>query len=197
MTNSLGPRRQWTRRRLLTISTTMMVFASLMLADSAVHAQVPDFALSASPPVLCVNPGIDGASSISLQSVDGFVGTVNLAASVDPPVTISPIPSGETLAAGQTISFNITISTTTSTPLYTYYVRISGISGGIFHETTVQLTVAAGCSVGGVVLPTTGIAPTTSYLVYWLVIAGLVGVVGATLAIRGSSRKPAPKPVTP
>lgn len=197
MTSSIVSSPQWIRRRLLTISTAMVVFASLMLATSAVHAQVPDFALSASPAVLCVNPGINGASSISLQSVDGFVGTVNLAASTDPALTVSPIPSSETLAAGQTISFNITISTTTSTPLYTYYVRVSGISGGIFHETTVQLTVAAGCSVGGVVLPTTGIASTTSYLAYGLVIAGLVGIGGATLAIRVNRRKPTPKPATP
>ena len=185
MTNSIG-----SPKRLVTISTTLVIFASLLLASSAVHAQSPDFALSSSPPVLCVNPGIDGVSSINVQSVDGFAGTVDIAASVDPSITISPIPSSETLAAGQTISFSITIYTTTSTPLYTYYVRISGISGGLFHETTVQLTVAAGCSVGGVIVPTAGLATASSYIVYGLVTAGLVGLVGATLAIRTSHRKP-------
>ena len=189
MTNSIGSR-QWIRRPPLTISTTMVIMASLILATSAVHAQAPDFALSTSPPVLCVNPGIDGVSSISVQSVDGFAGTVDLAASVDPSITISPIPSSETLAAGQTMSFSITISTTTSTPLYTYYVRISGISGGLFHETTVQVTVAAGCSVGGVIVPTAGLATMSSYIVYGLVTAGIVGLVGANLAIRISHRKP-------
>lgn len=190
MSNPIG-----TPRKLVTISTTLVIFASLILATSAVHAQTPDFALSASPTVLCVNPGIDGVSSISVQSVDGFVGTVDLAASVDPGITVSAIPTSETLAAGQTVSFSITISTTTSTPLYTYYVRISGISGGLFHETTVQLTVAAGCSVGGVVLPTTGIGAITSIFAYGLIVAGLVGVAGATLAIRVSHRRPALEPV--
>lgn len=181
-------------RAFLTIPISLMILASLMLATSAVHAQGPDFALSASPPVLCVNPGINAVSSISVQSVSGFVGTVNLAASVDSPITISPIPSSETLAAGQTISFNITIYTTTSTPLYTYYVRVSGISGATFHEAVVQLTVAAGCSVGGVVVPTAGLTPVTSYLAYGVAIAGIVGIVGATLAIYVSHRKLSPNP---
>ncbi len=194
MTNSYSSAPRLIRKSFLTVSISLVILASMTLVASVAHAQSPDFALSAAPPILCVNPGIDAAASISVQSVDGFAGTVNLAASVDPPVTISPIPSSETLVAGQTTSFNITISTTTSTPLYTYYIRISGISGGIFHQTTVQLTVAAGCSVGGVVLPAAGLAPMTSYLAYGLVIAGLVGVVGATLAIRVSRRKPSPNP---
>jgi hypothetical protein len=178
----------------LTVSVSFVVLASLMLAASVAHAQNPDFALSPSPPVLCVNPGIDAISSISLQSVDSFTGTVNLAASVDSPVTISQIPSSETLAAGQTITFNITMYTTTSTPLYTYYVRVSGISGGIFHQATIQLTVAAGCSVGGIVAPAAGISPMNSYLGFGLAVAGLMGIVGATAAVYVTRRKPSPSP---
>jgi hypothetical protein len=193
MNNSYSSLR-WIRNSVLTVSVSLVILASITLAASIAHAQNPDFALSASPPVLCVNPGINGVSSISVQSVDGFTGTVNIAASIDPSVTLSPIPSSETLAAGQTITFSVTMYTTTSTPLYTYYLRVSGISNGVFHQTTVQLTVASGCSVGGVVVPAAGLAPMTSYIGYGLAIAGTIGVVGATLAVYVSRRKPSPTP---
>lgn len=187
---------QHSRKSLLSIPVTLMILTTLTLATAIAHAQSPDFSLSSSPSNLCVNPGIDGVATITLQSLGGFAGTVNLASSVDPSVssgpTLSTIPSSETLSSGQSISFDLSISTTTSTPLYTYSIRVSGLSGANFHQATVLLTVAAGCSVGGVVLPTAGLAPANSYLVYGLVIAGLVGIVGATLAVGTSRRKPAP-----
>ena len=177
------------------LSVSLMVLASLLLSGSIVHAQAPDFALSSTQSVLCVNPGIDAVSSISLQSVDGFAGTVTLGSSVQPAInnspTLSSIPGSETLSAGQTIDFNLTISTTTSTPIYTYSIVISGFSGS-YHETTIYLTVASGCSVGGVIVPTAGLAPVTSYIAYGLAITGLVGIVGASLAVYVSRRKPSP-----
>ena len=186
------------KRSFLTIPALLVVLTSLILSTTVVHAQSPDFALSSTPSNLCVNPGVNGATVISVQSVDNFAGTVNLAGSVDPNVnngpTISQIPSSETLAAGRTVSFDLSISTSPSTPVYTYSIRISGLSGGTYHETTVQVTVAAGCSVGGVVLPTAAVAPTTSFVVYGLVVAGLVGVVATTLAIYVSRRKPISSP---
>jgi hypothetical protein len=189
---------QWNRKSLLTIPVSIVVLTSLLMATAVVHAQSPDFALSSTPSGLCVNPGVNAVAVISVQSVSGFTGTVNLASTVDPAVsngpTLSSTPSSETLAAGQSVNFDLAISTTTSTPLYTYTISVSGISGATFHQTTVQLTVAAGCSVGGVVLPTAGLAPTSSYIVPGLIIVGLVGVVGATLVVRMSSRKLSPNP---
>ena len=186
------------KRSFLTIPALLVVLTSLMLSTTVVHAQSPDFALSSTPSNLCVNPGVNGAAVISVQSVDNFVGSVNLEGSVDPNVnngpTISQIPSSETLAAGQTVPFDLSISTSPSTPVYTYSIRISGLSGATYHETIVQVTVAAGCSVGGVVLPTAAVAPTTSFVVYGLVVAGLVGVVATTLAIYVSRRKPISSP---
>ena len=185
-------------QRLFSAPISLVILTSLVLATIVVHAQSPDFALSATPSNLCVNPGVNAAAVINLQSVDGFAGTVSLASSVDPNVNdappLSPIPSSETLTPGQGVSFNLAISTTTSTQLYTYSISVSGVSGATFHQTIVQLTVAAGCSVGGVVLPTAAVAPTTSFVVYGLVIAGLVGVVATTLAIYVSRRKPISNP---
>jgi hypothetical protein len=195
MVYSYTPSR-WNQKNLLTVPISLMILASLWLATTAVHAQSPDFALTGTPTNLCVNPGVNAVTQIGVQSLNGFAGTINLGSTVDPTVsngpTLSPIPSSETLTAGQSVTFNLAISTTTSTPLYTYSIRLAGLSGATFHEIVVQLTVAAGCSVGGVVLPTAGLAPTGSYLVFGLAIAGLVGLAGATLAIRVRRQKPIP-----
>jgi hypothetical protein len=134
---------------------TLILVAALVMGPSA-HGQNPNFTINAIPAYLCVNPGIDAKSSINLQSVDGFAGAINLGDSVDPTVnsgpTVSRIPSSEVLSSGQTVSFDLTVSTTSSTPLRTYYVTVAGISGASFHQVMIQLTVSSGCSVGGSML---------------------------------------------
>ena len=185
----------WNRKSTLPLAISLVILASLVMATTAAHGQSPDFSLSSSPSNLCVNPGVNAVAVVTLGSVDGFSGTVNLGANVDPSVTngptLSPIPSSETLGAGQSVSFNLDLSTTTSMPLYTYSVQVSGLSGGTFHRLVVQLTVAAGCSVGGVVLPTTGLVQTNALMVSGLIVVGLVGIAGASLALYASRRKPA------
>ena len=181
------------RKSTLPLAISLVILASLVMATTAAHGQSPDFSLSSSPSNLCVNPGVNAVAVVTLGSVDGFSGTVNLAANVDPSVTngptLSPIPSSETVGAGQSVSFNLDLSTTTSTPLYTYSVQVSGLSGGTFHRIVVQLTVAAGCSVGGVVLPTAGLVQTNAFMVSGLIVVGLVGIAGASLGLYASRRK--------
>ncbi len=183
----------WNRKSTLPLAISLVILASLVMATTAAHGQSPDFSLSSSPSNLCVNPGVNAVAVVTLGSVDGFSSTVNLAANVDPSVTngptLSPIPSSETVGAGQSVSFNLDLSTTTSTPLYTYSVQVSGLSGGTFHRIVVQLTVAAGCSVGGVVLPTAGLVQTNAFMVSGLIVVGLVGIAGASLALYASRRK--------
>jgi hypothetical protein len=196
MSELYSSHRRWNGKNLVIFPISIMILASLLLSTSVVHGQNPDFTINTTPSVLCVNPGINAVSTISLSSVGSYAGTVNLGASVNPTMsngpTLSSIPSSETLAAGQIINFNLTISTTASTPLYTYSVALTGFDGSIFHQTAIYLTVAAGCSVGGVVVPTAGLAPMISYLAYGVAIAGVVGIVGATLAVHVSRRKPSP-----
>jgi hypothetical protein len=186
------------RKGTLPFAVSLVILASLVIATTAAHGQSPDFSLSSSPSNLCVNPGVNAVAVVTLGSIDGFSGTVNLAANVDPSLTngptLSPIPSSETLSAGQSVSFNLDLSTTTSTPLYTYSVQVSGLSGGTFHRIVVQLTVAAGCSVGGVVLPTAGLVQTNAFMVSGLIVVGLVGIAGASLAVHTSRRKPTSNP---
>jgi hypothetical protein len=188
------------RRRLLlsTAIASLAILASLFVSVSFANAQNSDFSINANPVTLCVNPGIDATSVITLSSLGGYTGTVNLSDSVSAPYgngpTLSSIQPSETLASGQSISFNLTMYTTTSTPLYTYTVTISGIDqGGNFHEANIYLTVTAGCSVGGVIVPMAH-GTTGSDLMIGIVIAGLVGVVGATLVVYVSRIKSRTKP---
>lgn len=185
-------------RRLITRNITIpIVFIIAILAAGPVaHAQTSEFTLNATPSNLCVNPGVDAVSLVSVQSLGGFSGTVNLGDSIGPNVanapTLSAIPSSVTLSSGQTVSFSLTISTTTSTPNALYTVTVSGLSGATIHQATVQLTVAAGCSVGGTVLPTAGLSPVPSFFAYGVAIAGLVGIVGVGLAVYAVRRKTNP-----
>ena len=184
------------QRTFLAIPISILIVAALMAATLAVHAQSTDFALTSTPSVLCVNPGVDAVSRINVQSLGGFSGTVNLGDSIGPnpanAPTLSAIPSSVALAPGQTVSFSLTTSTTTSTPDALYTITVSGLSGATIHQATVQLTVAAGCSVGGTVLPTAELSLLSPFLAYGVAIAGLVGIVGVGLAVYAVRRKTSP-----
>ena len=184
------------RRPFLAIPVSLLILVPLMAATLAVNAQSTDFGLSSTPSVLCVNPGVDAVSVIGVQSLGDFSGTVNLGDSIGPnganAPTLSAIPSSVTLAAGQTVTFSLTMSTTTSTPNGLYTITVSGLYGATIHQATVQLTVAAGCSVGGTVLPTTGLSLMPSLFAYGVAIAGLVGIVGVGLAVYAVRRKTNP-----
>jgi len=99
----------------------------------------PSFTLSDSPSSLTVTQGAaGGTSTITVNAINGFTGSVSLAA--------SGLPSGVTAA------FNPTSTTTTSTltltasstaTLGTATVTITGTSGSLVSTTTLALTVKA------------------------------------------------------
>src|SRR5580658_4729415 len=103
-----------------------------LLAGSA----TPSFTLSASPSSLSVTQGSSGSSTISVTDVNGFSGSVTLAA--------SGLPSGVTAAFGTnpttgTSVLTLTASSTATTGSST--VTITGTSGSLTATTTVALTV--------------------------------------------------------
>jgi hypothetical protein len=175
------------------LALTIMFIVAILVASPIVRAQTSDFTLNATPSNLCVNPGVNAVSAISVQSVGGFAGTVNLGDSIGPTVTngptLSPIPSSVTLAAGQTINFNLTISTTTSTPLYLYTITVSGLHDATIHQATIQLTVAAGCSVGGTILPINQSALLGSLPIAVMLASVIVAFGTSLLVYRGRYRR--------
>jgi hypothetical protein len=98
----------------------------------------PDYSLSASPSSLTVVQGNSGTSTITVNPVNGFTGSVSLAASGLPSgVTASFNPTSTTGTSTLTLTASSTATTGTAT------VTITGTSGSLSHTTTVTLTVNA------------------------------------------------------
>ena len=98
----------------------------------------PDFSLSASPASLSVTQGSSGSSTITVNPVNGFTGSVSLSA--------SGLPAGVTASFGtnpttSTSVLTLTASSTATTGTAT--VTITGTSGTLTHTTTITLTVNA------------------------------------------------------
>ena len=103
-----------------------------LLAGSA----TPSFTLSDSPSSLTITQGSSGTSTITVHDVDGFTGSVTLAA--------SGLPSGVTATFGTnpttgTSVLTLTASATATTGAAT--VTITGTSGSLTATTTLALTV--------------------------------------------------------
>src|SRR5205809_409084 len=96
-----------------------------------------NFTLAASPLSQTVLPGGSTSYSVAISPTGGFTGQVNL--------SVGGLPSG---ASGSfaptpaTASSTLSVTTGTGTPLGTYTLTITGISGSLTHTTTVSLTVA-------------------------------------------------------
>src|SRR6266576_1487877 len=101
-------------------------------------AATSDFGLTALPSSLTVTQGASGTSTITVAALNGFTGSVGLAASGMPSgVTATFSPTSTTGASTLTLAASSTATTGTST------VTITGASGILSHTTTVSLTVNA------------------------------------------------------
>jgi subtilase family serine protease len=98
----------------------------------------PSFTLSAAPSSLTITQGSNGTSTITVNPIDGFTGSVSLSASGLPSgVTAAFNPTSTTTTSVLTLSASATAATGTAT------VTITGVSGSITKTTTISLTVNA------------------------------------------------------
>lgn len=121
----------------------------------AVAPSAPDYTISATP----VSPssitlGGSGTSTVTLSSLNGFAGPVTVTSTVTagpagtPPV-LTPTPNTVTLASAGTVSFTLSVATTTSTTKGAYTITVTGLAGstsnapGATHSVTLTLTVVA------------------------------------------------------
>jgi kumamolisin len=99
-------------------------------------SETPSFTLSASPSSLSITQGSSGTSTISVTDVDGFSGSVTLAA--------SGLPSGVTASFGTnptTGSSVLTLTASSSATTGSATVTITGTSGSLTATTSIALTV--------------------------------------------------------
>ncbi|HZU29236.1 MAG TPA: protease pro-enzyme activation domain-containing protein [Bryobacteraceae bacterium] len=96
----------------------------------------PSFTLSASPANLSVGQGASGSTSIAVNAVNGFTGTVALAASGVPAGVTATLTSG---APGSPGSLTVAVAATAAAGNSS--ITITGTSGSLTARTTVILTV--------------------------------------------------------
>jgi hypothetical protein len=127
-----------------------------------------DFSVSANPGDIALPQASSGSNAatatILLNSLNGFSGTVNLAAAVNPTgPTVSVSPNSVNLSPGGSCSPTLTVSTRSSTPTGLYSVNVTATSGSLNHSfvftlavTPLSSTISSTQTFTGVSVQTTG-----------------------------------------
>ena len=103
-----------------------------------VNRAPPDFAVSGSPASQSVVPGGATTYGVTITPTGGFTGPVTL--------SVSGLPTGATGSFAPnpaTASSTLTVTTTASTPIGTYPLTLTGVSGSLTRTATVSLVVVA------------------------------------------------------
>lgn len=133
----------------VTVTGTSGSLTATTTITLTVTSNQPDFSLSASPASVSVAQGGTNTSSIMASPVNGFSGTVALAASNLPAgVTASFSPVSSSGTSTLTFSASSTAATGTST------VTVTGTSGSLSHSSAITLTVTPANGNGGVTVST-------------------------------------------
>jgi subtilase family serine protease len=98
-------------------------------------APVPNFSLSAAPSTLSVGRGKSVTSTISVNKLNGFSGTVSLSATGLPKGVAATFNPASTSG-----SSTLTLKASSTASLGTATVTINGVSGSLNHTTTISLT---------------------------------------------------------
>jgi hypothetical protein len=102
----------------------------------------PDFAILANPNGLALAPGSSANSTVTLTSLAGFSGTVNLSTSISPTgPTASLNPTSATVSSGGTGTSILRISTAATTSTGNYTITLNAVSGSLSHSITLSLTI--------------------------------------------------------
>src|SRR6266496_4339755 len=96
----------------------------------------PDFSIVASATSLTVNNGQTASSTVSVTSLSGFSGVVNLASSINPSAGLSCTLTPASLTGSGTTTLSCTASTTGL-----FNVTVKGTSGSLSHSTTVAYNI--------------------------------------------------------
>jgi len=119
------------------------------LINALAGSSSPGFSLSSNPSSASVAQGNSGTSTITSTVTHGLSGTISLSATGQPSgVTVSFNPTAITGAGSSTMKMQVASSVATGT----YTVTITGTSGSLTNQTTVQLTVTGAPAV--TLLPT-------------------------------------------
>ncbi len=114
---------------------------SMVTSVTVIGPSVSDFYVSANPSIFTIMLGTSITSTLTSTSFNGFSGSVSLSASAPPGLTVSISPTTVNLASGGTATSVLTISSTSSTPVGSYNLSVTGMGGSRTHSLTVTVTV--------------------------------------------------------
>lgn len=127
---------------LLTLAATAPAVpanAMLLPATAAVQA-APDFAVTVAPDVETRKRGTGAIFNLTIQSLNGFSGTIDVTVSGAPPATTGDGTFALSIGAGQTSTFNFVFQThKVTTPIGTFPITFSATGGGVTHTVTATL----------------------------------------------------------
>src|SRR5207245_5418649 len=113
------------------------------LSSVTVSTAKPDFILSADPGTLTIPQGSSATSSVSTTSINGFAGTISLAASVSPVGLSTSFNLGTiSLTAGATRGSTLNVTALGAEP-GTYNVNVTAASGSLSHSLIIVVTVTS------------------------------------------------------
>lgn len=105
----------------------------------------PDFSITSSPSSMNVTRGSSTSATLTLTSIGGFAGQVNLTTSISPSNGSSPTltlnPNRVTLLSGGTGNAILTVNTGGATSPGTYTIVVLGVSGTLANSVSITLTV--------------------------------------------------------
>ena len=150
-----------TGKSVLTVSTmpsttgnwTVTIFGNNGTLYRAVRltAYITDFSLAANPASISVPIGSSGQSTLTMVSINGFLGAVSLAAQISPgslAASLSPSQPTASLSSSMvsllpkgTASEIIDVSVPLLTAPGTYLVTVTATSGGVSHTSILTVTV--------------------------------------------------------
>ena len=125
----------------LTVTFTPMDFPDYSTAGASVILTVnpaPGFTLSASPSSLNIAQNKSATSTISVTDLGGFTGKVTLAATGLPSNVSASFSTNPT--TGKSV---LTLKPSDKAPVGTTIVAVTGTSGSLTSQTTIQLTISA------------------------------------------------------
>ncbi len=105
---------------------------------------IPNFQMLVNTGLLTIQQGSSGQVHLTLNSLNGFSGTVTITAEIIPQgPTVSPAKTMVTLAMNGTVMDNLTVAAGVNTPPGIYTLVLNATSAGISHPNSVEVMVVA------------------------------------------------------
>jgi hypothetical protein len=140
----------------------MLVWGGWMLSSKMYNSGArycasasPDFNINLSPSSLNLKQGTSGNSTVSVNALNGFSGSVTLGCTGQPSGITCSFQTNP-LASGSSTSLTMTAASGTATGTYNF--QVNGVSGGMTRSAALQVTVQ---SASGPVLATLQLNPST------------------------------------